>query len=147
MSRRVVDFDAARRERGRQPVTLIVGGEEYHLGAGLPAGIALDMMRFAVVEHAEGAEGEHDCDAFGCVQTDELDIPKDEVPGLLERLFGEANWSKLVDRVDITELPELLELTVRALNGSQDDGLPNREARRAMAKARGRGSAGSRTGR
>lgn len=126
---RTIDFDAARAERNREPVTLRIGGRDYALTAGLPASVALDLMRFRV-------DG-----------TDDVDVPPDEAPGLLERLFGSETWHRILDeaRLEITELPELLEMTVRALNG-QDDDPPNRRARRHPETAR-RASAGSTTGR
>ncbi len=127
---RVIDFDQARRERNREPVTLRIGGRDYTLSAGLPAGVALDLMRFQV-------EG-----------TDDVEVPASEAGPLLERLFGADTWREILEhgRLDITELPELLEMTVRALQAKDDDP-PNRPTRRATAKAARRASAGSATGR
>lgn len=126
---RVVDFDAARAERRREPVTLKIGGREYRLSSGLPADLALDLMRFRI-------KG-----------TDDVDVPKEEAPGLLKRLFGSEIWEQILDhgRLEVDEMPQLLEMTIRALNG-EDDGPPNRAARRGQKTTR-RGSTGSKTGR
>lgn len=125
---RTIDFDAARAEREREPVVLRIGGRDYVLTAGLPASVGLALSRYRV-------EG-----------TEDVKVPPDQVPGLLERLFGADNWADILEHAGLTmdELPDLLERTVRELNGGeQDDDPPNRAARRAGAR---RASAGSATG-
>lgn len=141
---RVVDFDAARRERKREPVRLIISGRTHELTSGVPAGLALDMLRFRVVKHADDAPDEHDCSTFGCEQTDDIDIPDAEVIGVAERLFGPTVWAAVLEDLDLDELPALVEMTFRALNG-EDDGLPNPEPPTAAAEQPA--SAGSATGR
>lgn len=124
---RVVDFDAARAERRREPVILRVGGREYTLSAGLPASVALDMIRW----HAEHG--------------DQYVIPYEELDSVGRRLFGSENWAQILDhgRLDLDELGDLVQRTVEALQ-AKDDGPPNRAVRRA---SRSRASAGSTTGR
>lgn len=124
---RVVDFDAARAERHREPVRLRVGGEWYELSAGLPASVALDVIRW------RGESG------------DDFTIPYEELQSIGERLFGAANWAGILDRgrLDLDELGELLLMTIRTLM-AKDDGPPNRATRRA---SRRRASTGSKTGR
>lgn len=129
---RVVDFDAARRERDREPVVLVIGGQRYTLTSGVPAGLALDMMRYRIGD------------------SDDIEIPRDPevVAGVGRRLFGRDNWEAILDagRLELDELIELIEMTFRALSG-QDDDPPNRRTRRARAKAAPRASGGSKTGR
>lgn len=127
---RTIDFDAARAERQREPVRLRIGGEWYDLGAGLPASIALDLIRF------KAAEGEG------------FEIPEGELDGMGRRLFGADNWVAILDRgrLELEEMGDLIRMTVEALQGrdGQDDDPPNRGSRRA---AGSRASAGSTTGR
>lgn len=131
---RVVDFDAARAERRREPVILRIGGQDYSLSAGLPASVALDLIRMQA-------------------ETDgELVIPHTQLEDLASRLFGEATWREILDRhrLDLEELEELLRRVIAALQGgdasAKDDGSPNPPAGDRPTTAR-RGSAGSKTGR
>jgi hypothetical protein len=125
MAPRVVDFDVARRERKREPVVLRIGGRDYTLSAGVPAGLALDMLRYRVAG------------------TDDVEIPDDAIGTIGRRLFGRENWEAILDDagLELGELRDLIEMTFRALNG-EDDGPPNRATRRTAR----RGSAGSKTG-
>lgn len=125
---RVVDFDAARSERRREPVLLRIGGHEYQLSAGIPASVALDMIRL------RAHEGDH------------FAIPYEELESIGARLFGADNWTAILDRerLDLEELGELIKMTVDALQSGSDDGPPNRATRRAKPR---RASAGSKTGR
>ncbi len=126
MSPRVVDFDAARAERRRDPVTLRIGGEAMILSAGVPASVALDLIRL------KADEGE----AFV--------VPYEELQSIGQRLFGEDNWARILDRhrLDLDELGDLIKMTVDALQ-TRDDGPPNRAKRRSAGR---RASAGSKTG-
>ena len=126
---RVLDFDAARAERKREPLTLKIGGQAYTLSAGLPASIALDMIRL------KANEGEN------------FVIPYEELDSIGQRLFGSETWKAILDgaRLDLDELGELIKQTIQALQGDKDDGSPNRARRRA--KTPRRASAGSKTGR
>lgn len=127
---RVLDFDAARAERKREPLTLKIGGQEYVLSAGLPASIALDMIRL------KANEG------------DNFVIPYGELDSIGQRLFGSETWASILDmaRLDLDELGELIKRTIGALQSDKDDGSPNRARRRATGTRR-RASTGSKTGR
>lgn len=125
---RLIDFDAARAERRREPVTLRIGGRDYVLSAGLPASVALDMIRLKAHEDPDAT------------------IPYTELESIGQRLFGSDNWAAILDgaRLDLEELGDLIRMTVSALQAGSDDGSPNRATRRAKAP---RASAGSKTGR
>lgn len=108
MSRRV-DFDAFRASQKKEPVVLVIGGEEVSLAADIPANIILDIM-------AQGADA---------------DVEDASILALLDAAFGgEEKRSEIVSRFEIglTELGDLARMVMSAYSGEPPEG--NRAARR-----------------
>ena len=96
---RVIDFDAFRAEQAHEPISLIVGGRTYELPWGLPATIALDVLRLNETI-AQGAEvGPEDLMRIGAA------------------LFGgDAPFREVLAGAGITmdELPDFIRLVMEA---------------------------------
>lgn len=105
---RVINFDNFRAEKNEEPVTLIIGGEEYALPPSLPASMAVDMMRMQESFEDEDAE-----------------VPADAMDAFGRSLFGETIWEGLLrrHRITVTELPVLMEMVF----GAYTDEVPKAE--------------------
>lgn len=116
----LIDFDAARAERTKEPLLLRAYGETFELPGSMPASLFLDILRI---------EQERDSKSKVTVK---------EAVGLLRRVLPQEILDGLVARSDF-EMDDLIELSgmvMRAYMGasSRDDSgeapAPNRAARR-----------------
>jgi hypothetical protein len=96
---RTINFDNFRAEQEDEPVTLIIGKEEYALPSSLPASMAVDMMRMQ--------EDFNDPD---------VEVPPSAMDRFGASLFGDTMWESLLrkHRITIVELPILMEMVFEA---------------------------------
>jgi hypothetical protein len=118
---RRVDFDAFRAEQKREPVILVIGGEEIELVSDLPAPLVLDAW------------------AAG----DDAEVSNDTILDLLNAAFGGRDRLDEIARkytIGLGELATLAQMVIQAYaGGGQEAG--NREARRRNRRAtKGNGS-------
>ena len=113
-----IDFDALRRERSGEPLTMKIGGKVYDLPPSLPASVALDINR---LYSDEGPDA---------------DITPRVALRMCESLFG-ADLLATILRESVLPLDELPTLWLSVIQmyagGSQS---PNRAARRASRSPR-----------
>lgn len=96
---RTINFDKFRAEQNDEPVTLIIGGEEYSLPSALPASMAVDMMRMQEL-----------------FEDDDAEVPPSAMDEFGRSLFSDTIWEGLLrrHRVTVTELPVLMEMVFEA---------------------------------
>ena len=100
MGARFIDFDAARAEREREPLTLQAYGRSFELPSEIPAGLYVDLLRMEVA--GEDAELS-DKDALGLMQRV---IPS----AVLDSLLAEPDFS-------LDDLLSLTQMVMRAYRG------------------------------
>lgn len=117
---RLVDFDAARKERTKEPLILRAYGREFELPGSMSAALFLDVLR---MEEERGADTE-------VTVADATKLLKRVLPGdVLESLIAEPDFS-------LDDLIELAGMVTQAYSNSPGDvpgeaPAPNRAARRA----------------
>jgi aminoglycoside phosphotransferase family enzyme len=127
---RFIDFDAARKERRREPLILQAYGERFELPAALPAALFLDVLRLDA--ERSGSAEINGQDALELMQRV---LPIDVLDALLER-----------DDFSLEDLVDLAELVMQAYTEKGEvpgeSAAPNRATRRhpPAASARSRGS-------
>jgi len=84
-----IDFDAFRAERAAEPVTIRLGGKDYELPTGLPAPVALELIRLKR-EHGDTAE-----------------VPAKEIERFARLILGPSG-EEIIASVSIEELGQLL---------------------------------------
>jgi hypothetical protein len=118
---RLIDFDAARAERTKEPLLLRAYGQTFELPGSLPAALFLDIV---ALEEAKGAEAE---------------VTFNESLGLLQRVFPAKVLDQLLESDDFsvddfTELAGLVVKTYMTMPGQEstqgNSPAPNRAARR-----------------
>ena len=115
-----IDFDAARSERTKEPLTLRAYGQEFELPGAMSAALFLDVLR---MEEERGTDAE---------------VSVKDAVGLLKRVLSDEVLDNLTARpdFDLNDLIELAQLVMRAYNqtpegDSGESPAPNRAARRA----------------
>lgn len=124
MAARVIDFDAFREEQQQEPLVLKIGGVEYILPSGLPAEVAVDLIR--------AREG---------LGTSE-DLPPEQIPKWAAAIFGEEAFQEIMrkHRLTLEELAELLQRVMHEYNEQIGTILPNRKTRRDQQRKKKRSS-------
>lgn len=95
---KVIDFDAFRAERKREPVVLRIGGVDYILASSMPASVAVDVIRL----RRDIGEDE--------------DVPLEVLDEMGRAVFGETVWRDLLadHRLEVDELGDLLQMVLAA---------------------------------
>lgn len=128
---RLIDFDAARAERTKEPLMLRAYGQTFELPGSLPAGLFLDIV---AMEEARGSDSE---------------VTFKDSLSLLQRVFPPAVLDQLLESDDFgvddfTELAALVVQNYMAMRANRETAgnspAPNRAARRATTSTRSRGS-------
>lgn len=94
---RVIDFDAFRAERQREPVLFKIGGQEYQLASSIPASVALSAV------------------ALKAAQDDGAEVPLSVITDTGVALFGKDVWHAILTEHQVT-LDELGPLVAQVLN-------------------------------
>ncbi len=131
MAGHLIDFDAARAERTKEPLMLRAYGQTFELPGSLPAALFLDIV---ALEEAKGVDAE---------------VTFKDSLGLLQRVFPPAVLDQLLESDDfsVDDFIELAALVVKtymatpaAKEASGNSPAPNRAARRATKSTPSRGS-------
>lgn len=131
MASRLIDFDAARAERVKEPLMLRAYGQTFELPGSLPAALFLDIV---ALEEAKGTAGE---------------VTFKDSLALLQRVFPQDVLDQLLESDDfsVDDFTELAGLVVRTYmetpankETAGNSPAPNRTARRHPAASVPRGS-------
>jgi hypothetical protein len=103
---RFYDFDAARREKRKQPTVMRVLGEDVDLPGAMPAWLAFEVAR---------AEEEHG---------DDWEPSNTIVETWMRRLFGSDRVDRMLEELDFDEMMDLFErvFDLLAPDGDSEDG-------------------------
>ena len=123
---RFIDFDAARAERTKEPITLRAYGVDFELPSTIPAALMLDIL---ALEERKGSKAK-------VTVSDSLKMLRRIVPPtVLDALLKQ-------DDFDMDDFSELTELVIQTYMGVEpgNSPAPNRAARRHPVKSVPRGS-------
>ncbi len=130
MTKRFIDFDAARAEWNDEPLTMRAYGETFELPSAMPASVMLDVVRM------QADNG------------DEAEISVNDALSLLRRVVPADVLDKLLERDDFStdDFGELVRLIMGAYMGGDvgEAPAPNREQRRSSTPPTSTPSRGSR---